>query len=224
MNLEKSLWLDISEKCTGWSVFDNGVLINFGSFVANGSNFGEQLSTFHEHVVSLLNIFSPDVIGIEDIYAQNITTYKILAGLQAIAVYSAYRYNKCVPLLLCAATIRKYEKLNIKTSNYKEKFPTHDFSNFVNIRLYDGVYYDITNPEHLKILSTTLKNGTSKVLGSKIKEFDYAKKQLIVDRVNMYFGDIIKKLNDGKLLTYCENDIADAIYSNFIMLKYIVED
>ena len=78
------LALDAATGTTGWSIFDNGKLIAYGTFVARQTDEAtariDQVKKWMENICEKCK---PDFVGIEDIqFQKNIIIFKTLANLQ----------------------------------------------------------------------------------------------------------------------------------------------
>ena len=78
------LALDQSSRITGWAVFDEDQLIEFGKFTANHSDVGERLNYIRKQVINLIDNYEIDEVVFEDIQLQsnvanNVQTFKALA-------------------------------------------------------------------------------------------------------------------------------------------------
>ena len=90
------LVFDQASITSGWAVFDNEELINYGSHTSNGENSTEKIAKTKYWVASMIENWKPDEIVIEDIQLQKgtnsenfsadvgVTTYKKLAHLQGV--------------------------------------------------------------------------------------------------------------------------------------------
>lgn len=84
--MSKLLALDQSSRITGWAIFDNGKLINYGKFNAEvaGANIGDRLEYIRNKVQKLVEDNKIEEVIMEDIQMQgnvvnNVQTFKILA-------------------------------------------------------------------------------------------------------------------------------------------------
>lgn len=80
----KLLALDQATVVTGWSVFDNGKLIDYGKFKAEHINMGDRLFYIREQIKQLIAKYNIDEVVFEDIQLQssvgnNVDTFKKLA-------------------------------------------------------------------------------------------------------------------------------------------------
>jgi Holliday junction resolvasome RuvABC endonuclease subunit len=61
------LSLDQSSHCSGWAFFDNGKLVESGTFTFNDSHFPERLVKIRNKVEELIDLYCPEVVVLEDI-------------------------------------------------------------------------------------------------------------------------------------------------------------
>lgn len=69
---------------SGWAVFEDGKLIEYGKISLTDSDLGERLFKFRQEILNLINKFQIDELIFEDIQLQkdigdNVKTFKILA-------------------------------------------------------------------------------------------------------------------------------------------------
>ena len=88
---QRSIGLDQATHTTGYSVWDDGVLIYAGTFDAAAEDEIERDIEIKNWLIQLINNYKPDIIGIEGIQLQQlnnknvgVTTYQTLARLQGI--------------------------------------------------------------------------------------------------------------------------------------------
>lgn len=84
--MSKLLALDQSSRITGWAIFDNGKLVNYGKFNAEvvGANIGDRLEFIRNKIRKLIEDNQIDEVIMEDIQMQgnvvnNVQTFKVLA-------------------------------------------------------------------------------------------------------------------------------------------------
>lgn len=90
--VRRTLALDQATKVTGWSVFDGKELIKYGTFEVEGEEI-ERISKVREWLLSMIENWQPDIVGIEGIqYEQNfgVTTFQTLARLQGVLMTTCY--------------------------------------------------------------------------------------------------------------------------------------
>lgn len=79
------LSFDQASKTTGWAVFKDGKLQDYGKFTLEDENIGVRLMKFRIKVEELIDTYSPDEVVFEDIQEQNnILTFKVLAQVQGV--------------------------------------------------------------------------------------------------------------------------------------------
>ena len=84
--MSKILALDQSSRITGWAIFDNGKLVNYGKFNAEvvGANIGDRLEFIRNKIRKIIEDNQIDEVIMEDIQMQgnvvnNVQTFKVLA-------------------------------------------------------------------------------------------------------------------------------------------------
>lgn len=83
--MSKILSLDQASRITGYAIFDNKELIDFGKFELNDENAELRLVQFRQEIQNLINKYQPDIVIYEDIQEQNnIQTFKVLAEIYGI--------------------------------------------------------------------------------------------------------------------------------------------
>ena len=89
----KILALDQSSRVTGWAVFADGALQEYGKFDAEnaGTDIGKRLTYIREKVTALIDKHGIQKVLIEEIQLQNtvgnnVVTYKKLAYVQAVLI------------------------------------------------------------------------------------------------------------------------------------------
>jgi Holliday junction resolvasome, endonuclease subunit len=67
------LGLDQATNVTGYSLFDNGKLIASGTYTTRSENESKRIKQVRDWVISMINQWQPDYVGIEDIQFQKVT-------------------------------------------------------------------------------------------------------------------------------------------------------
>lgn len=96
------LALDQATKNSGFSIFDGKELIHYGTFCANGAEETERIHSVRVWLISMIENWKPDLIGIEGIqYEQNfgVTTFQALARLQGVVMETCYELE--IPFVVC---------------------------------------------------------------------------------------------------------------------------
>ena len=101
------LALDQASYVSGWSIFDDGQLIKYGTFETHKEDFIERCDEIKNWLIQMINLWRPDYIGLEDIQFQNesegramgVTVFQALAQLQGILMDMCYelhiQFNLC---------------------------------------------------------------------------------------------------------------------------------
>ena len=91
--MKKLLALDQSTRITGWSVFADGVLQEYGKFDAEtaGADIGKRLTHIRTKIQSLIEKHDITKVALEEIQLQNtvgnnVVTFKKLAYVQAVII------------------------------------------------------------------------------------------------------------------------------------------
>ena len=104
---KRVLALDQASKVTGFAIFDNGKLVKYGSFSTQASDDIERFAIIKEWLVSMINNWHPDHIGIEGIQFQEegsgqkmgVTVFQTLARLQGILMLTCHEAK--IPYTVC---------------------------------------------------------------------------------------------------------------------------
>ena len=85
----KILALDQSSRITGYSIYEDGKLIQYGKFTLTDTNFGLRLNKIRNKISSLISSFAIDELIYEDIQLQetannNVDTFKKLAQVYGV--------------------------------------------------------------------------------------------------------------------------------------------
>ena len=116
IDTQRILALDAATKITGYSIYDDGVLVSFGTYHADETKEAtERINEIKHWFVAALDEWEPDFVGIENIQLQSfgsngkyqVEMYRILANLQGVLVDTLF--EKCIDHALCYSTEwRKY--------------------------------------------------------------------------------------------------------------------
>lgn len=83
------LALDQASHICGYSIYDDGKLISYGTFETKTQNEDTRIHEVKEWFLSMIDSYQPDVIGIEGIQYQQqfgVTTFQVLARLQGVLI------------------------------------------------------------------------------------------------------------------------------------------
>lgn len=115
--------LDQATKVSGFSVFDGAELVYYGTFEVSGADETERIHQVRMWLMSMIENWKPDLIGIEGIqYEQNfgVTTFQTLARLQGVVMETCFESG--VPFQVCATnTWRAHCGVKGKTRVDKKK-------------------------------------------------------------------------------------------------------
>ena len=109
------LALDQSSRTTGFAIFEDGKLIQYGTFTFDDEDFGVRLYKIRARVYSLIQQYKVDQVAFEDIQMQdNVITFKKLAEVYGVVQELLTEINMPHEIVL-AATWKS--TLKIKGSN-----------------------------------------------------------------------------------------------------------
>lgn len=140
-NVIRTLALDQASHITGYSIFDDKNLVAYGTFEAFKSSEGQRLHEIKNWVLSMIENWKPDVIGIEGIQYQQsagITTFQTLARLQGILI------DLCIELdiqyMICPTnTWRAYCQVKGKTRQDKKRSMQLLVKNWFDVSVSDDI-------------------------------------------------------------------------------------
>lgn len=125
------LALDQSTNTTGWSLFEDGKLLNYGQWTSTGNETIQKISCVKTWLSTMVDKHHPDKIVLEDIQLQSyitsnnnsgdmVLTYKKLAALQGVLCNFLYE-NGISYTIVPPATWREHSNIKGKTRNDKKK-------------------------------------------------------------------------------------------------------
>ena len=96
--VKRILALDQATHISGWSIYDGQTLIRYGTFETNQKDEIARISTIKNWLVSMLENWKPDFVGIEGIQFQDessgnkmgVTVFQGLARLQGVLMETCY--------------------------------------------------------------------------------------------------------------------------------------
>lgn len=115
------LALDAATGITGYAIYDDGVLVSYGTHKENEKNKTEErINSIKKWLEAAIDEWEPDLVGLENIQLQNygfnknqvqVKTFQVLANLQGVIIDTLF--EKCVDHDLVYATEwRKYCGIN----------------------------------------------------------------------------------------------------------------
>jgi Holliday junction resolvasome RuvABC endonuclease subunit len=128
--VKRTLVFDQATNTTGWAVFDDNKLIQYGIFDSNGSSPEHKINIVKYWVRDMITSWRADRVVIEDIQLQNfeeqnlntigVTTFKALAHLQGVLIDLFYE-NKVPYKVAHTGTWRKHVGVKGKSRADKKK-------------------------------------------------------------------------------------------------------
>ena len=114
--MTKLLALDQASRCSGWAVFIDGELKEWGHLDTVQDEVGERLVQIREFIINKVKEWDIDTIAFEDIQLQssvgnNVKTFKVLANVYGVVLETAVELEK--NFVIVPSTVWK-SKLGIK--------------------------------------------------------------------------------------------------------------
>lgn len=157
------LALDQASHITGYSIFDGPNLVSFGTFEAKESDEGKRFHEIKLWLISMIENWQCDIIGIEGIqYQQNmgVTTFQTLARLQGILMDLCIELE--IPYVICPTNTwrahcgvkgqsrtDKKRSMQLLVKNWYDVTVSDDIADAVGI----GKYVTDTNQQKTKIVN-----------------------------------------------------------------------
>ena len=93
------LALDQASHTTGWAIFINEELKDWGHLTTNQTEIGERLVSIRNFIINKVQEWNIDTIAFEDIQLQtsvgnNVKTFKVLANVYGVVLMTAVELNK----------------------------------------------------------------------------------------------------------------------------------
>lgn len=110
------LALDDATSITGYSVIEEGKLIEYGLLRSKGKDNNEKIHSMTKKIMNLIEKIKPNTIVLEDIYLNdklpnNVDTFKKLSRLQGSLIYNLLE-NKCNFIFIYPSFWRGILKIN----------------------------------------------------------------------------------------------------------------
>lgn len=124
-DVKRFLALDQATKITGWSIYDGNQLVSYGVYSVN-MNEEERINAIKYWLISMINNWKPDFVGLEDIFLDSqeykigLLTYKTLAHLQGVLKDVLYEHNIDHELVI-ASVWRQHCGIKGKSQTDKKK-------------------------------------------------------------------------------------------------------
>ena len=119
IDTQRILALDAATTVTGYAIYDNGTLVNYGTYKVDKELETEQrINEVKKWLIAAIKEWEPDFIGIENIQLQeygrgqaNVETYRVLANLQGVLIDTIF--EACIDHdLVYAVEWRKYYSMD----------------------------------------------------------------------------------------------------------------
>jgi Holliday junction resolvasome RuvABC endonuclease subunit len=113
-NKKVVLALDVSSRSTGFAVLRQGrwnkSSVSYGLLkIPSTEPLGQRLVTFRDQIQKLLRTVKPDVVVIEDVFSgRNVSTMKLLARFNGVAIEASRRYLKKEPVIALTTKVRAF--------------------------------------------------------------------------------------------------------------------
>lgn len=127
IDTQRILALDAATGTTGYSIYDDGVLVSYGTYKTDGSKeTTERINEVKKWLHYMIDNYEIDFIGLEDIqYQKNIETYRTLAKLQGVLIDTIF--EACIDHALTYSTEwRKYCGVGEGTGRENKKKQAQD--------------------------------------------------------------------------------------------------
>lgn len=132
IDTQRILALDAATNITGFSIFDDGELVSYGTYKTKASeNVTERINEIKHWLLAFIKEIEPDFIGIENIQLQNfkqgpqVKMYNTLARLQGVILDTAF--ETCIDSDLVYSTVwRQYCNVGEGTGRENKKKQAQD--------------------------------------------------------------------------------------------------
>lgn len=119
------LALDQASRISGWSVFVDGALKDWGHLTTNQEEIGERLVDIRNFIIKKVQEWDIDTIAFEDIQLQssvgnNVKTFKVLANVYGVVLETAVELNKKI-IIVPSVTWKSYLQIKGRTRPDQKK-------------------------------------------------------------------------------------------------------
>lgn len=159
----KILSLDLSTKSSGWAVFKDGILLDYGCISSSSTDLLKRINIMLDGIKEILNKHN----DIDKVYAeevrpenglQNLKTHRALMWLQGVVALEIYNFNKKIELELIypsswRASIGIKTGRGIKRTSLKEKdmqFVKENYNLDVNDDIADAICIGYANSHDIE--------------------------------------------------------------------------
>ena len=121
--MTRILAMDQSSRCSGWSIFIDGELKDWGHLTTEQDDIGDRLVAIRAFMIEKIAEWNIDTIAFEDIQLQssvgnNVKTFKVLANVYGVVYETAVELNKKVIII---PSVTWKSKLQIKGKRRPEQ-------------------------------------------------------------------------------------------------------
>jgi len=121
--MTRILALDQSSRCSGWSIFIDGELKDWGHLTTEQDDIGDRLVAIRAFMIQKITEWNIDTVAFEDIQMQstvgnNVHTFKTLANVYGVVYETAVELNKKVIII---PSVTWKSKLQIKGKRRPEQ-------------------------------------------------------------------------------------------------------
>ena len=164
------LALDDATKDTGWALYDNEQLVDFGVARMGGDDTIARIALLRQWVLGVIDSWKPDKIAIEDIQlqsyynaktnksSQNVVLFKTLAHLQGALLVTFYE-KKVDYIIVHVATWRSYCGITAKTRDDQKKMAQMKVQTWYGVKVDNDVAEAICIGKYLA--EKYIKNNTT---------------------------------------------------------------
>ena len=146
-----SLSLDISSKCTGWSIFKEEKLDGFGTItIKSKQHVSKKLNIYMHELIDICEKYEPTSVIYEDVYLRNVITLKTLSYFIGVTQAVSSMILDVEPESVYTTTVRstfnikgKLEAYKYVKKLYKKELSKYTFKtgNDITDSILQGLYY-----------------------------------------------------------------------------------
>lgn len=132
------LALDQASRVSGWSVFIDGELKDWGHLTTGQDEVGERLVEIRKFIINKVEEWNIDTIAFEDIQLQtsvgnNVKTFKVLANVYGVVLETAVELNKKV-MTIASSTWKSQLEIKGRSRQDQKKNAQLFVSNTYNVK------------------------------------------------------------------------------------------
>ena len=131
IDTQRVLALDAATNITGYAIYDDGELVSYGTYKADGDT-DERINKMKKWLIAAIDEWEPDFVGVENVQLQTyghnqaqVKTFQTLANLQGVILDTLF--EKCIDHDLAYSTEwRKYCNVGEGTGRENKKKQAQD--------------------------------------------------------------------------------------------------